>query len=65
MQENQFYISQINNHSEALLFRFYGQEIALQSGMGVSTNIKVRSRTLMSIFTDLFAKNAKNFKFIH
>ncbi len=41
-----------------------GREVALHSGMGVSTNIKVRSRTVMSIFTDLFAKNAESLKFV-
>lgn len=41
-----------------------GREVALQSGMGVRTNIKVRSRTVMSIFTDLFAKNIESLKFI-
>ncbi|MBA2749489.1 MAG: HlyD family efflux transporter periplasmic adaptor subunit, partial [Tatlockia sp.] len=41
-----------------------GREIVLQSGMGISTNIKVRSRTVMSIFTDLFAKNAESLKFV-
>ncbi len=41
-----------------------GRAVALQSGMGVSTNIKVRSRTVMSIFTDLFAKDAESLKFI-
>ncbi len=41
-----------------------GQEVALQSGMGVTTNIKVRSRTVMSIFTDLFVKDTESLKFI-
>lgn len=41
-----------------------GREVALQSGMGVSTNIKVRSHTVMSIFTSLFANNAESLKFV-
>ncbi|ABL65858.1 HlyD family secretion protein [Chlorobium phaeobacteroides] len=33
-----------------------GKKIYLQSGMSVTMNIKVRKRTVMSIFTDLFSK---------
>jgi hemolysin D len=31
-----------------------GREIALQSGMSITVNIKIRQRTVMSIFTELF-----------
>jgi multidrug efflux pump subunit AcrA (membrane-fusion protein) len=31
-----------------------GQDVALQSGMSVSVNIKVRQRTVLSLFTDKF-----------
>ncbi len=41
-----------------------GREVTLRSGMGISTNIKVRSRTVMSIFTDLFAKEKESLKFV-
>ncbi len=38
------------------------REIALQSGMSVSANIKVRKRTVMSIFSDLFVKKVDSLK---
>lgn len=42
-----------------------GRAIPLQSGMSVNANIKVRSRTVMSIFTDLFTKSVESLKFVH
>lgn len=39
-----------------------GRNIPLQSGMGVSTNIKIRSRTVMSIFTDMFSSSVESLK---
>lgn len=39
-----------------------GREIHLQSGMEVNANIKVRSRTVMSIFTDLFTNSVESLK---
>jgi len=41
-----------------------GREIRLQSGMSLSANIKVRERTVMSIFTDSFSKTAESLKFV-
>lgn len=41
-----------------------GRTVALQSGMSVNANIKVRSRTVMSIFTDLFSKSVESLKFV-
>lgn len=41
-----------------------GRTVPLQSGMSVSTNIKLRSRTVMSIFTDLFTKSVESLKFV-
>jgi hemolysin D len=41
-----------------------GRQIALQSGMGITVNLKVRERTVMSIFTDLFTKNVESLKFV-
>jgi len=38
------------------------REVALQSGMSVSANIKVRKRTVISIFTDLFVKKVDSLK---
>lgn len=40
------------------------REVPLQSGMSVSANIKVRQRTVMSIFTDLFTKSVESLKFV-
>lgn len=37
-----------------------GQEITLQSGMSISTNIKTRKRTILSIFTDLFIRKVES-----
>ncbi len=39
-----------------------GRNITLQSGMGVSTNIKIRERTVMSIFTDMFSSSVESLK---
>ncbi|MEC4819843.1 MAG: HlyD family efflux transporter periplasmic adaptor subunit, partial [Scytonema sp. PMC 1069.18] len=39
-----------------------GRKIQLQSGMSVSTNIKIRERTVMSIFTDMFSKSVESLK---
>lgn len=41
-----------------------GREVPLQSGMSVSTNIKVRQRTVMSIFTELFTQKIESLKFV-
>lgn len=41
-----------------------GRAVPLQSGMSVNANIKLRSRTVMSIFTDLFAKSVESLKFV-
>ncbi|HBB33694.1 MAG TPA: hemolysin D [Cyanobacteria bacterium UBA8803] len=38
------------------------REVPLQSGMSVSANIKVRKRTVMSIFSDLFVKKIDSLK---
>lgn len=38
------------------------RELPLQSGMSISANIKVRNRTVISIFTDMFAKEFDNLK---
>jgi len=39
-----------------------GRQMPLQSGMSISANIKVRDRTVMSIFTDLFTKQVDSIK---
>ncbi len=39
-----------------------GRNIALQSGMGINTNIKIRDRTVMSIFADMFSSSVESLK---
>lgn len=39
-----------------------GRKVLLQSGMSVSTNIKIRERTVMSIFTDMFNNSVESLK---
>ncbi|MBW4580254.1 MAG: HlyD family efflux transporter periplasmic adaptor subunit [Tildeniella nuda ZEHNDER 1965/U140] len=41
-----------------------GRELPLQSGMSVSVNIKVRDRSIMSLFTDGFVKGLESLKFV-
>ena len=41
-----------------------GREMPLQSGMSLSANIKVRKRTVMSIFTDLFTEQVESLRFM-
>ncbi len=41
-----------------------GRNVPLQSGMSISANVRVRERTVMSIFTDLFIKNVEGLKFV-
>ena len=41
-----------------------GREIRLQSGMSLSANIKIRDRTVISLFTDFFVKNTESLKFV-
>ena len=38
------------------------RDIVLQSGMGISTNIKIRDRTVMSIFADMFSSSVESLK---
>jgi hemolysin D len=39
-----------------------GRPVVLQSGMSISTNIRVRKRTVISIFTDLFTEKTESLK---
>ncbi len=41
-----------------------GRPVSLQSGMSVSANIKLRQRTVISIFTDLFVRNTESLRFV-
>jgi multidrug efflux pump subunit AcrA (membrane-fusion protein) len=47
---------------ERQFLKINNREVNLQSGMSVNANIKVRDRTVMSIFTDLFAREVDNLK---
>ncbi len=38
------------------------RNITLQAGMGISTNIKIRDRTVMSIFADMFSSSVESLK---
>ena len=40
----------------------HGRSVRLQSGMSLNANIKVRQRTVMSIFTDQFTRSAESMK---
>ncbi len=40
------------------------RKVSLQSGMSVSGNIKLRERTVMSIFTDMFSSSVESLKFV-
>jgi hemolysin D len=42
----------------------HGRNIRLQSGMSLSANIRVRERTVMSVFTDTFTKASESLKFV-
>ena len=41
-----------------------GKQVFLQSGMALNGNIKVRKRTVMSIFTDSFTKGVESLKYV-
>lgn len=41
-----------------------GVKINLQSGMALTANIKIRDRTVMSLFTDFFVTNTEKLKFV-
>lgn len=52
--------AKIRLHKQSLNVK--GREIRLQSGMSLNANIKVRERTVMSIFLDQFTKAAESLK---
>ena len=41
-----------------------GKEIRFQSGMSLTANIKIRDRTVISLFTDFFVTNTESLKFV-
>ncbi|MBD2775713.1 HlyD family efflux transporter periplasmic adaptor subunit [Iningainema tapete] len=47
---------------DAQQLKVNGRNIPLQSGMGVSTNVKIRERTVLSIFTDMFSSSIESLK---
>ncbi len=53
-----FYHFPVKVELERQFLEVHGRKIFLQSGMSVTMNIKVRKRTIMSIFTDLFTQQA-------
>jgi HlyD family secretion protein len=54
--------AKVRMNQEHLMVR--GRKIPLQSGMSISANIKVRDRTVMSIFTDRFVDQIESLKFV-
>lgn len=63
-QINQYYRfpAKVRLDRQSLLIN--GRDVPLQSGMSVSANVRVRERSVMSIFTDLFTKNVEGLKFV-
>jgi len=41
-----------------------GRDIRLQSGMSLTANIKIRDRTVISLFTDFFFRNTESLKYV-
>jgi hemolysin D len=56
--------AKIELETQFLLSQDKQRKLMLNSGMAISVNIKTRSRTVMSIFTDLFSNNVDKFKAI-
>lgn len=63
-QIREFYSFPAKVHIDRQSLLFNGRELPLQSGMSVSANIKVRHRTVMSIFTDMFTKKLESLRFV-
>jgi len=61
-QTRQFYSFPAKIRLDQQSLNIRGRDIALQSGMSVSVNIKLRQRTVMSIFSDGFVRNVDTFK---
>ncbi|HYF05545.1 MAG TPA: hemolysin D, partial [Patescibacteria group bacterium] len=55
-QVNPYYRFPATVRLESQSLNIKGRPVTLQSGMSMSVNIKVRSRTIMSIFTDSFTQ---------
>lgn len=62
-QTHQFYRFPAKIRLDRQTLKLQDKNITLQSGMSISANIKVReNRTVMSLFTEMFNKQADNFK---
>jgi HlyD family secretion protein len=63
-QVRQFYSFPVKISMNRQTLNVNGQEIPLQSGMSVSANIKIRQRSVITIFTDAFFRKVDSFKSI-
>jgi hemolysin D len=61
-QVRNFYSFPAKVKLNAQTLKMANQQLALQSGMSLSVNIKTRQRTVMSIFTDLFTGEVEGMK---
>lgn len=61
-QTHQFYRFPAKIRLNQQILKANGRELPLQSGMAVSTNIKVRDRAVISILTDGFARQIESLK---
>jgi hemolysin D len=55
--------AKVSLDKQAMLLR-KGGELPLQSGMSINANIKLRKRTIMSLFTDFLVKKSESLKFL-
>ncbi len=55
--------AKVSLDKQAMLLR-QGGELPLQSGMSINANIKLRKRTILSLFTDFLVKKSESLKFL-
>lgn len=63
-QIRQFYHFPAKIRLDRQTLRAGERDLPLQSGMSVSTNIKLRKRPILSIFTDMFTKQVESIQFL-
>ena len=63
-QINQYYRFPAKIRLDQQSLSIDGRTVQLQSGMSITANVRVRERSVMSIFTDLFTKNVEGLKFV-
>jgi HlyD family secretion protein len=63
-QANPYYRFPAKVEIEKQSLKINDREIRLQSGMSLTANIKIRDRTVISLFTDFFVKNTESLKFV-